>query len=222
MREVFLYVIHELADWIVRLFVANILWILLNIPIVFVAFHRWFVPLDFGVIYYLLPLFIFLPTLFFPSTIALFSTVRDWVLKRSQRGVFRTYFCHFKRNYKKGSQSGLIFTIFWFIWYGDYFYFKSIQHDMLVMMFIGIGIVLVVYTFQYINLFVHYELRLRELLKSALIVTFGRPLSSLLILISVGIMGFLSVTKLWFLLPSLGGVLLAYASFYLFMKFSRM
>src|SRR5690625_2002165 len=172
--------IYTIADWLVRLSTINLLWFIFNLPIAFILFNMFFVPIEIGILYYLLSLVIFLPLLFYPSTIALFVIVRDWVWEKEEEPAIRHFFQSLKEVYKASIVPGIIFTTSWLIWALDIYYFYKTNNTLLMFFFIVIGASLFMYNLVYINMFVHFKMQRKSLFKNAFLMTFGRPFASVL------------------------------------------
>lgn len=205
--------INVLANWFMRLSVTNIYWFLINLPVSFIFFNIYFVPIEIGALYYIVAFFICIPLLFFPSTVAMFATTRDWVLNRPQVSLTKAFFSYFRDNYRKSCLSGLIFTIVWIIWYGDYYYANNIGNSILSIVFLMIGFFLIIFTIHFLILIVHLELDIKALFKNAFFITAGKPIASLLLLIIALLVGYISFTKLLFLVVFFTGSIIAYLSF---------
>lgn len=207
---------NEAVEWLIKMTMTNIYWFILNLPFAFVIFTMIFSPVKIGLLYYLLCFFILVPLLFFPGTTALFAVARDWVLKREPTSHTTAFFKYFKDNYKKSIISGLIFMILWLIIVGDVYYLQSVGNAVFSMIFLIFSAGLLVYTIQFISLSVHFEMDVKTLLKNAFYFTFGKPISSLLIFFITIFLIYVSIAKLWFLLPFFTGSIIAYVSFLIF------
>lgn len=209
---------NEAVEWFVKMTITNIYWFILNLPFAFVIFTMIFSPVKIGLLYYLLCFFILVPLLFFPGTTALFAVARDWVLKRETASHATVFFKYFKDNYKKSVISGLIFMFLWLIIVGDVYYLQSVGNAVFSMIFLIFGAGLLVYTIQFISLSVHFEMDVKTLLKNAFYFTFGKPIYSLLIFFITTFLIYVSIAKLWFLLPFFTGSIIAYLSFFIFYR----
>jgi uncharacterized membrane protein YesL len=209
---------YTITDWVMRLSVLNILWMVTNLPILFILFLMILSPSDNVLIILAIPLTLLLPILFFPGTAAAFSTVRDWILKNSQPSLTKGYWNHLKKNYKNAVISGTAITCVWIVWLIDYFYFRSLN-DLLGVMFLIIGLLLFAYTISYFCLSVHYYMSIKETFKNALFVTVGSPLLLLGILVGNFSILFMS-TRFLFLLPIFTVSMCVFLSFFVFYLFT--
>lgn len=211
--------LYTATEWIMRFSVINFLWFILNLPILFTISGYFFGDARTGSWMYLLPLLVLLPALFFPATAAMFATVREWILKKDQPSLTKTYFSHFKASYKKSFLAGLVLTALWSIWLVDFNFFKN-ENDMLSIVFVVIGLILFVFTINFFSMFAHYQMTNKALLKNAFFVTVGNPLLSIFILISNISLLYVSVTELLFLFPLFVGTGSAFLSFLAFYRFA--
>ncbi|MBU9712673.1 YesL family protein [Evansella tamaricis] len=206
-----------IADWIMKLSVLNIVWMITNLPILFIAFLMIFSPSDYVLAVLTIPLVIFLPIVFFPGTTAMFATVREWVMKKEQPSIIKSYLSHLKDNYIQSMWSGLGLTGLWVVWALDYFFFRT-RHDLLAVVFLLIGVLLIIFTINYFCISVHYHMGKREMYKNAFYITVGSPLL-LITLISANILVIYLSARFLFLIPFFTVsliVLLSYLAFYQF------
>ncbi|MFJ7826572.1 YesL family protein [Psychrobacillus sp. NPDC096623] len=212
-------VLYSTTEWVMRFSVVNILWMMINVPIVIILLSLYANNFSLAFLVYYVPLLILFPLLFFPSTTGMFAMARDWLLKIDHPSLTKAYFSHIKSNYKKSVLSGLVLTLLWLIWLIDFYYFKN-EHELLSLVFSIMGFVLFVFTINYFSLNVHFQMNIRELLKNTFLVTIGSPFLFFVILISNFLLFYLSATKLIFLIPLFTGSVSAYLSFALFYRFS--
>lgn len=207
------------AEWFMRFTVINLIWFVINLPILFVALSVYLNGYSTADAVYLLPLLLLIPVLFVPSTIALFSTVREWIIPKEQPSLLKTYFSHLKANYRQGLISGIGLQALWLVWLLDFYFFKEFS-SMLVILFIVIGLGLFVYTINFFSLSAHYKMRSAALFKNAFFVTMGNPLMGLFIVVSNLALFYAGATEILFLFPFFIGTLSAYLSFLAFYRFS--
>ena len=215
----FMGALYGSTEWIMRFSVINILWFITNLPISITILIAFFSHPDEGFILYLLPIILLIPTLLVPSTLAMFATARDWVMKREQQSLIKSYFLYMKESYKLSFLSGLALLFIWLIWIVDFYYFNKVN-DLLTMMFLVIGLLLFVYTINFFSISVHYKMTSKELMKNTFFVTVGNPLLCVFILIIHLVLIYLSFYQLLFLLPLFTGTLSAYLSFSAFHQFA--
>lgn len=174
-------IVYRITDWIMKFVVVNIMWLVFNLPLVYVVFTVLIVGEIENLVLLILPFTIFTPLLLFPATMAMFATVREWIIKEKESGLLlKAFGRHYKEYYKQSVVAGLLFTLIWLIWLAD-IYFLSSVHILFVYLFIAIGSVLFVYTVTFFSVNVHYVGNLRVTLKNAFLITLTGP--GLLILI---------------------------------------
>ncbi|MFB1052016.1 YesL family protein [Paraliobacillus sp. JSM ZJ581] len=210
--------LHKLANWFMRITVINILWFMINLPIVIIVMsalqHERFI----GSVLYSLPTLLFFPLLLFPSTIAMYATVRDWIMHREQSSIIKAYFTYFKNNYKLSLLSGIVWAIIWFIWLFNILYFYE-QSELLMMLFTIVGVSLFVINIVFFSVFTHYHMKLSGYLKNAFFVTIGSPILSFSIIV-IHFLLIMTTQEIWFLFPFFFGTISAFLSFYVFYCFA--
>jgi uncharacterized membrane protein YesL len=209
--------LYRICEWIMRFTIINVLWVVFNIPIVFIVLNMLFMEQKGAIAFSLVPLIILLPLLFFPATTAMFASARDWVMEEDTVSI-RKYWRYYKENYIKSLVGGLVLTGAWTIWAVDYYYFSK-ENIILMGIFLLMGILLFVFTINFFSILSHYHMKLLTALKNALFLTIGSPVLFLTILISNGILLYLSLNVFWFMLPFFSGALMAYLSFSAFYRY---
>lgn len=100
---------YDLSDKISKLFVANLLWIILNSPLLIVVIQLQIVTQP-SSYYVLLPLLsLGFPLFFFPATQALFCLVRDIVLQTPVSTV-KTFWRYWVSNFKESLKMGILLS----------------------------------------------------------------------------------------------------------------
>lgn len=212
-------ILYAAAEWIMRFSVVNILWFLFNLPVLLILSSIYLNGFEAGFVWYLLPLLLFIPLLSVPSTIAVFSMVRDWIMQTGQSSLVKSYFSYLKKGYRKSLIAGVILQSFWSVWIIDFYFFKA-ESSLLEIVFIVIGVGLFVYTINFFSLAAHYQMRIRDIMKNAFFITVGNPLMSGFIVICNLSLLYTGMTELLFLFPFFICSLSAYLSFLAFYRFS--
>src|SRR5699024_8755316 len=149
--------LYTASVWIMRFVFSNVLWLILNLPIVFVLFNVLFMEQQDTIYPALIIIALLMPFFFFPATTALFATVRSWIIPSVQsEHLIRTYFSYYKQNYVKSLLAGLIFTVVWSILIVDVMFLSTVN-DILMYFFIVIGIILFVFTINFFSVTAHYK-----------------------------------------------------------------
>ncbi|WP_077065155.1 YesL family protein [Gracilibacillus massiliensis] len=209
--------IYAFSVWIMRFSSINILWFLINLPIVFILINILYLKQMEYLIVLLIPLIVLLPGLFFPATTAMFASTRSWVINEDEQSLIKPYLRYFKENFKNSFLGGILVTGLWFILGIDFYYFSEIN-SVLMYSFILFGVLLYVFTINFFSTLVHYNMKLLSILKYTLLATIGSPLLSFSVLISNGAIIYISVTNFSFLIPFFTGSLIAFLSFSAFYR----
>ncbi|WEK55416.1 MAG: DUF624 domain-containing protein [Candidatus Cohnella colombiensis] len=223
---------YKLSEWIMRLSVTNVLWLLFSIPFWFIIISVLNLPIPEDIIIVdgdinsvikagwwllgnmlLLPL-ILAPFTFFPATSAMFSVARKWVTGDVDVPLFKTFFQSYKSNFKQAMLGGILYSLLILILVVDYIFF--IEHFPVVgYLFIFLMFLTVVSMFHYFSLLSHFHMKTLQLLKNALILTIGRPIRSLLIVFGI-VAVFLILRQFPVLFLFFSGSIVAVYTFYHF------
>ncbi|MBP3041698.1 YesL family protein [Bacillaceae bacterium Marseille-Q3522] len=189
--------IYRISEWITKLMYVNLMWIICTIT-------------GLGVLG------------IFPATSAMFAVTRRWVIGEKDIPVFRTFWQYFKADFIKVNILGYLLTILGVFLFIDLKFFQSIIHpvysiiSMIFVVLLFLYFVVILYIFP---IYVHYDLKLREYIKYALIIAIGRPMQTLAMMLGV-IIDYLFFSYLPALIPFLGAslfsfflMLLSYISF---------
>ncbi|MBT2600182.1 MULTISPECIES: DUF624 domain-containing protein [Oceanobacillus] len=210
--------IYTICEWIMRFSVTNLLWILFNIPLVFIGLSLLFINSIQDAIILTPFLLLCFPFCLFPATSAMFALVRDWIINQEKASILGTFWGYYKENYKQSMQAGIIFALLWFIWAVDYSYFQQ-ENIVLMFVFLIMGVILYVFTLLFFSVIVHYNLDLKTLLKKAFILTVGSPVLFFSIIIVTGIILLVSIQNLPIIIPFFTGSLIAFITFSAFYRF---
>src|SRR5690606_25577463 len=102
---------YRISEWIMRLSVTNVLWILTAFPVFFFVLNLFIAQTEEQVQASLLAIAVLAPFTLFPSTSAMFSLARKWVMGDADVPLFKTFFPSYKENYLQSMLGGLFFTI---------------------------------------------------------------------------------------------------------------
>ncbi|MGJ9382607.1 YesL family protein [Salipaludibacillus sp. CF4.18] len=208
---------YQVSEWVTKFAVVNMLWLVCNAPIILIMMNLYVVKFQGLLLISSLLIAALSPFLLFPSTAAMFSSVRDWILKNDNQSLWRSYWYYFKENYKRSMFMGIILTVAWAILIGDIYYFHQ-ESTILMFTFIALGVLLFVYTINIFCVMAHYDLKITNLLKRAFLFTVGSPLLSVIIVISSAIVIYVSANSLRFLIPFFSGSLITFICFSTFYK----
>ena len=195
-----------------RLSVINVLWIVFNLPICYLIFSLLYADDQSFVLTLILSIMILAPFLFFPATTAMFGVARKWIMGDLDVPLFKSFWTFYKENYLRSMSGGLIFTLIWFIWGVDFYYFSKIN-IVVSSIFIGLLFFLFLFTINFFANTVHTELSLKTSIKNSFFLTLVFPLNNLLTIVVNGIIFYLSLATFTFLIPFFMGSLIAIVSF---------
>ncbi|APC49552.1 hypothetical protein BME96_15710 [Virgibacillus halodenitrificans] len=210
-------IIYQLSEWFMRLSITNIAWFISNLPIAYLLLN--FVYAETKESRYILAIGILLlaPFLFFPATSALFAMVRDWILKKEQCSLIKTYFTYFRKNYCFSLLGGLLLTGIWAILVIDFIYVRQIN-VLLLFCILGLGVVIYIFTINFFIVLVHYDEKLTVLMKKAFVLTLVSPkLFFIHLFASSGIL-YISIGGWLVLLPFFTAALIAFISYSAFYR----
>ncbi|MCD8510233.1 MAG: DUF624 domain-containing protein [Bacillus sp. (in: Bacteria)] len=210
--------LQVIADWVMRLSIANMLWVGMNVPILFLLFLMYLSPSTEAVLLLAVPLVILLPVLFFPATTAVFAMARDWIVKKEETNLLKGFWVNLRKNYKASLLSGMILTLIWVVWILDYFFVREL-HDILAVVMIGLGVLLFIYTVHFFSMAVHYHMTKRQLFKNTFFVTVGSPLLAVVILFICLSVFFINM-RFMVLIPFFSLSVVAFLSFFAFYRFT--
>lgn len=176
-------VLYRIAEYIMLLAYANLLWILFTLmgAIVFGAF---------------------------PSTAALYTVMRKWIMKEEDVAVWKTFWNTFRAELFKANAAGYLFLVVGFIIYIDLKFFQS-QGSLIALtlsyFFVILFILYLIMCLFFFPVFVHYELKTLQYLKQTFFIVMLRPLEAILavagsiavyyvMLISPGLIPFFSMS----------------------------
>lgn len=168
--------LYVISEWIMRFSVVNLLWVIFNVPILFILLNMLLIDQMEMLVIFIIPLAILSPFLLFPATTAVFASVREWIMKNDGHGgLIKSFWHYYKENYKRSLLAGFILTGIWVIWIVDVNYFMNLN-KIITAAFVVLGIILYVWTINFFSVTAHYHMKLYASLKNALLITLGSPL----------------------------------------------
>lgn len=155
----------EGTEWISRLAIVNLLWLLFSIPIV----------------------------TFIPATDALFQVMNDWSNGELHKPIFRTFFYYFKQNFWSSFKLGLLFCLVAGILSLDIWFLTVYGRDNTGLQIYKyalytFGVILGLTTLYSYPLTKKVNLPIARLYLSGLVLMISQPLVSLGLLVSVGVL----------------------------------
>jgi len=210
---------YRISEWIMRLSAINILWVVCSIPFFYLLLVAMVNPeMDMDM---LKQSFILLgavaPFTLIPASAAMFAVARKWVMGEEDVPLFKTYFRSYKENYKQSLLGGLIFLFLGFLLYINYNFYLNMEGTLrlLSLLFLTFSVLLIAAFINYLCVMVHFHMKTLQIVKNAIIMTLGQPISTVALLVTNGVIIYFS-TQYTFLIPFFMGSLCATASFWYF------
>lgn len=117
----------------------------------------------------------------FPSTAAMFSVVRKWVMGVEDAPVFKTFWQTYKTEFVKVNGLGLIFVAIGWLLYVDYHFFTigdSIGSSILKIVTILIAYFFITTAIYFFPIFVHFQYRFFDYIKFSFLFSLTSPLKT--------------------------------------------
>ena len=227
---------YRISEWIMRLTVTNILWLLFSSPFVFLIVTFLFVPpdgqTDVNVTWdlfmqWVIILGVVAPFTVIPATTAVFTSARKWVMGEVDVPLWKTFFRGYKENYLQSMLGGIFFVILSFVMLYDYMFFKDQEGNMKILayLFITLGVLTMAAFFNFFSIMVHFHMKLLQVIKNSFLITIGHPISTISMLVINAFMLYIAtqIQQLTFLLPFFISSLFALSTFWHFYRnFERM
>lgn len=215
---------YRLSEWIMRLSVTNVLWLVTSFPFWFVAVgtlrgiqavedDEMLAAFQYGVIM----LAVLSPFTLFPATSAMFSVARKWVLGDTDVPLLKTFFRNYKQNFVQAMVGGIFYALLFAIMIIDFrVYLNQLEgFGFVAYLFLALMALLLISLLHFFSLLSHFHMTTVQLLKNALILTIGRPFRSIMMAIGAAAVLYLSV-RWTFLIPFFFGSIIAVYTFYNF------
>ncbi|WP_254434117.1 YesL family protein [Halobacillus sp. Marseille-Q1614] len=205
------------SEWIMKFSLGNLQWALFNLPVGLLLLSLLSLEnSDLG-FYLLFPLGLLTPFVFFPATAALFAKAREWVKKEEEGNREQSYFSYYKENYFKSMTGGLVFVLLWSVLAADIYYFST-RNSFLMNAFLIMGILLFVWTINFLCVLVHYDMKLLKVIKHSFVITIGSPILFAAIVICSGIILMISLYIFPLIIPLFTGSIIAFLTFSAFYR----
>jgi uncharacterized membrane protein YesL len=177
---------YGISEWVMRLAYVNILWISFS----------------------LLGLVLFG---FFPATVAMFTVVRKWVRKETDVPVFKLFWTTYKAEFLKSNLLGLIIGFAGVVMYFNFTIIEATVIPAFKWLYIPYIIITVLYLFTLLYIFpvfVHFNIKIKEVVKNAFILMTVNPLVTFSKAVLTGVLCFLFL-KFPGVIPFFSGSLIA-------------
>jgi uncharacterized membrane protein YesL len=153
---------YRFCDWMMKIAYVNLLWILCSLLGLVVI----------GII---------------PSTVALFTVIRKWLLGEKEVPIFSTFSQSFRTEFFKSNLLGIFIVLAGYMVYFDFRYLTSIQGTNQLWLSIPLVIITVFFFITMLYLlpvYVHYELTFFQYIKHSFYIGVANPMITLGMLVS--------------------------------------
>jgi len=206
--------IYQISEWIMRFSVINLLWLLFNLPITYLALHVLLGGSMQQVQSSMFAIAFVMPFVFFPATAAMFGVTRKWIMGDTTVPLLQSFWQYYRKNYVRSLLGGLMIVPIWLGWLFNYFFVVEASASMLVYCGYLIGSALLsAFTVHFFSITVHLHMNLFASLKNSLFVSLGKPVISFGIVLANGLLLYIGFGISTFFLTFFMGSLSAYICF---------
>lgn len=152
--------IYQITEWITRFAYLNLLWVAFTLL---------------GAVVLGL----------FPATTAMFSVCRKWLRGQTDVPVFRTFWNYYRKDFAKSNGMGLFIWLIAALIAADVFYLltlDAVQLSWTSIPLFAFMLLVLLFLFYLFPTFVHFDIKVTQVLKNAFLIMLINPLHSLLIL----------------------------------------
>lgn len=179
--------VGTIAEWLWRFLYVNILWLLFLFP---------------GLVVFGL----------FPSTAAMFTVVRNWVTGDIHEPIFRVFWRAYKKYFVEANLLFLSFMLAGCILYLDYRFLQAEDGTIAQLLYFPFFTVIFLFSLMAMYIFpvfVHYDLKTRQVIKNSFLVMIVSPISTLTMLVVI-VAFYFTISHLLVLFPIIGVSVFAY------------
>lgn len=153
--------IYKVTEWITRFAYLNLLWVTFT--------------LIGGVLFG-----------FFPATIAMFAVTRQWLKGNTDTPIFNSFWAYYRKDFSKSNLLGSFIAIVAIIVIADILYIQSNNNNFLTWTYIPLFAFMLIFAmllFYIFPTFVHYELKVGQVIKNATLIMLINPVNTFLIIL---------------------------------------
>lgn len=133
----------------------------------------------------------------FPATIAMFTVIRQLLLKDTTgKQILKTFVLTYKKEFFKSNLIGLIFSLVGYLLYLDFLYIQNMNGATYYVFQIGLIFISIIYFISLLYIvpvYVHYNLKFHQYFRHALLIGILSPITTILIVIGLTLLYFLLV-----------------------------
>ncbi|QFF97603.1 DUF624 domain-containing protein [Psychrobacillus glaciei] len=153
--------IYNALEWITRFAYLNLLWILFSLV----------GGMIFGI---------------FPATVAMFAISREWLTGNTDKPLLKSFWEHYRKDFIKSNILGLFIAVIVFFVVMDIYYIQANNNELLTWTYIPLFAFMLLFTmflFYLFPAFVHYDLKVLQVIKNSFLFMLISPVNSLLIIL---------------------------------------
>lgn len=185
--------LYRVTEWITRLAVTNLLWFLSSSPFILLIVLSLISTEASMALFVLLIALIIAPVTFFPATTAMFSMARKWANGDEDAPLFKGFVRGYKENYKQSIVGGLFYSLILGIVVFNIRFYSEMDMQfsgILTVVFIIIFVIVLITMFNFFSFLVHVRLDTRKLFRNAVLITLGKPGTTLMLILATFAVGF--------------------------------
>ncbi|WP_413374933.1 YesL family protein [Alkalihalobacillus sp. 1P02AB] len=164
--------LFSLSEWLMKILYVNGLWLLFNLPLVYLLANIVLAPTFESLSVLLISFVVLLPFIFFPATTAMFSVVRTFVMKTEQ-SIFRTFWKGFKGNYIRSLIGGVFFSALWSLWIYNYYLAQIEWQSPLFYFYLVTTVFLISWNAHFFSDTVHFNVKFFTSIKKSILLAVG-------------------------------------------------
>lgn len=137
----------------------------------------------------------------FPATTAMFAIIRQWLKGNTDLPVFKTFWEFYKRDFWKSNLLGLYLIIITLLLYVDFLFVQYNQDNLFswtAIPFYVLGVIFTLLLLYVFPAFVHFDLKVHQIIKNAFLLMLVNPVITLMIAICLA-----SILIIMYLVPAL-------------------
>ncbi|NTZ18763.1 DUF624 domain-containing protein [Paenibacillus sp. JMULE4] len=209
---------YRISEWIMRLSVINILWVICAIPFFLLGLVLLQSQTGDQVVQTLFLMAVVSPFTIFPSTAAMFTVARKWLTGEEDVPLLKTFFRGYKENFLQSMLGGFIYILLGVILYTNFRFYGSQTGVFGVLRFLvlSLTVVLIISLFHFFSIMTHLHMKWFQIVKNAILITIGNPIRSLSMMVLNVIILYVSFAIFTFLIPFFMGSFIAIVSFWHF------
>ena len=148
----------------------------------------------------------------FPATTAMLTVIRKWLMGDTEIPVFSTFWVSYKKDFLRSNLLGYILTFIGFTIFMYYLLLNQTVSEVVVWLRYPLFIVTIIYIvflLYVFPVFVHYEMKVPQILKTTFLIMSISPLSTIM-MIAAGIILYFTMSNFPGLIPLFGGSLIGF------------